>query len=67
MDRLLEVGDVARRLNLSPDSVRGLARIGRLPVAATTPRGVRLFSVETVEELYAQREGAAPSDEREKT
>lgn len=56
--QLLEVGDVARLLNVVPATVRMLARSGRLPVAVTTPRGARLFRAEDVEVLRQARESA---------
>lgn len=56
MKELLETGDVARRLDLTPDGVRALVRTGRLPSAVSTPRGVKLFDPVTVERLRLERE-----------
>ncbi len=52
---LWEVQDVARRVNLSADSIRQHERLGRLPAFARTPRGLRLFDPETVESFAAER------------
>ncbi len=59
--QLYEVADAARLLGLSAAMVRVLSESGRLPVAATTPRGVRLFDPDAVEALRRERErrGAA--------
>lgn len=57
---LLEVNDAAQALGVSPALVRVLAVSGRLSVAATTPRGVRLFDPDAVEALRRDRERAAP-------
>jgi DNA-binding transcriptional MerR regulator len=54
--QLLEVMDVARALHVSPASVRRYADEGVLPVAAETPRRVRLFDAADVERLRATRE-----------
>jgi DNA-binding transcriptional MerR regulator len=68
MSRLLLKADVARLLDISPASVREAAISGKLPVAATTERGVRLFSLDDVErfrrEREAKRSGLTPSGER---
>jgi DNA-binding transcriptional MerR regulator len=53
--RLLEAADVARELGVTPATVRNLADAGRLPVAADTPRGVRLFEPGAVEALKQER------------
>jgi len=60
---LLECADVGRVLDLTSDRVRGLVLEGRLPLAAVTPRGVRLFRREDVEGylVIVQRERAARS------
>ena len=55
---LFEVADAARVLGLSSAMVRVLSERGRLPVAATTPRGVRLFDPDAVEALRRERERA---------
>jgi len=51
----LTVGDVARRLNVSEDTVRSLERSGRLP-ATKTSAGWRLFDPGDVERLARDRE-----------
>ena len=56
---LLEVADAARTLGRTPACVRALARAGRLRIAATTPRGTRLFRVEDVEAVKRDREAQA--------
>ena len=56
MTQLLEAADVARELGVTPASVRNYARGGQLIVAATTPRGSRLFRSEDVEEFRRRRE-----------
>lgn len=57
--QLYEVADAARLLGLSAAMVRVLSESGRLPVAATTPRGVRLFDPDAVEVLRRERARAA--------
>jgi excisionase family DNA binding protein len=56
MHQLLEVADVARTLNVTSATIRSLAKAGRLPIAAMTPRGVRLFRSEDVLALQKLRE-----------
>jgi hypothetical protein len=56
--KFLEVADVARILALSPMYVRELASAGRLPVAATTVRGSRLFDAAAIEAVRRTREQA---------
>jgi excisionase family DNA binding protein len=51
---ILTTGDVARRLDCSPDYVRQLVRAGRLPVLLTRS-GQRLFFFEDVERLAEDR------------
>lgn len=51
----LEAADVARQLGLTPQSIRNIARAGTLRVAATTPRGVKLFRPVDVEALKQAR------------
>ena len=58
MVRWLTVSETAQRLNLSPDRVRQLANEARLP-CERTERGVRLFSVETVARVAAERRALA--------
>lgn len=59
---LLEPGDVAELLGVSAQRVRQLADEGKLPPAAVTPRGLRLFDRAAVERLAADR-GRAPTGE----
>ena len=54
---LLSAVDAAKILGLSADMVRLLARDGRLPAAAQTTRGVRLFRRSEVEQLASERAG----------
>jgi DNA-binding transcriptional MerR regulator len=53
--RFMATIDVARRLNCSPDRVRQLEREGKIH-AEKMPRGTRVFRVEDVERLAAERE-----------
>jgi DNA-binding transcriptional MerR regulator len=46
MRLLLQVADAAKRLGVTPTTVRLLERCGKLQPAARTPRGVRLFDPE---------------------
>jgi len=54
--RLLETADAARLLGVSGQAVRMMARLGQLPIAYETPRGVRLFQADAVLRLRAERE-----------
>ncbi len=54
---LLSAVDAGKILGLSADMVRLLARDGRLPAAAQTTRGVRLFRRSEVEQLASDRAG----------
>jgi DNA-binding transcriptional MerR regulator len=60
MLKLLTTGDAARRLDRSVTAVRDLALSGSLPVAATTPGGLRLFREVDVEELRQRRAAHPP-------
>lgn len=51
----LTPAEAARILNLTPDGVRLAADTGRLPVAARTASGRRLFSREQVEAFKRDR------------
>lgn len=55
MAELLQSGDVARRLGISPERVRQLENAGKLP-AKRTASGHRIFRTEDVERLAAERE-----------
>ena len=58
---LLEPTDAGHRLGLSASRVRALADEGRLPIAAKTSRGLRLFRPADVERLRKEREEAKAS------
>ena len=53
--QILGTTDAALRLGCSTERVRQLEREGKLS-AEKTPRGVRVFNVEEVERLAAERE-----------
>jgi excisionase family DNA binding protein len=53
--RYLTTRDVARRLDLTPATVRMLARTGRLPHTRTAS-GTRLYRRDDVEQLARERE-----------
>jgi hypothetical protein len=55
---LLETGQAARVLEVSPFRVRQLADAGALPVAGRTAAGRRLFDPAAVEQLRRERERA---------
>ena len=55
---LLEAGDVAKRLNLSYAMVYALTRAGRIEIAFTTPRGLKLYDPVVVEQFVVAREEA---------
>src|SRR5262245_14095609 len=57
-DELLSAVDAAKILGLSADMVRLMARDGRLPAAAQTVRGLRLFRRKDVEDLACERAGS---------
>jgi hypothetical protein len=52
---LLSASQVGRRLGVSAERVRQLARSGRLPPAQTTPLG-QLWSVDAVDDFAATRD-----------
>jgi excisionase family DNA binding protein len=54
-EQLLSTGDVARRLGVSSEFIRKLAREGKL-AAMRTAGGQRIFRNEDVERLAADRE-----------
>lgn len=54
-DQLLSTGDVARRLGVSSEFIRKLARAGKLATRRTAG-GLRIFRGEDVERLAAERE-----------
>jgi DNA-binding transcriptional MerR regulator len=55
MPKFFLVNDVARRLGVTPAAVRLMVQRGRLPIAAMTEGGVRLFDQRTVERFAAER------------
>lgn len=55
----LTKGDVARLIERTPANVARLAREGKLPVAAITPGGTRLFRLDAVEAYRRTRDEAA--------
>lgn len=55
MKQFVTVGGAARRLGVSPDTVRVLARRGVLP-ALRTESGVRFFDLADVERLARERQ-----------
>ena len=65
MQTYLTTAEAARRLGLTPASVRLMARRGDLPIAVQTATGVRLFGADAVETLRRARGRARsrhPSD-----
>lgn len=59
MRELLTAGDVAHLASdVTPDTVRAWERAGKLPAAAKTPGGVRLFERAAVVLFLEQREEA---------
>jgi DNA-binding transcriptional MerR regulator len=64
MDRpeYLSAADAARRLGVTPATVRLMHRRGELPIAGKTEGGMHLFSPEAVDRLAARR--AAQVDAR---
>jgi DNA-binding transcriptional MerR regulator len=59
MQEFLLSADVARILAVTPATVRDAARAGSLPVAATTPSGLRLFTRADAERLRRERSSRA--------
>lgn len=51
----LTVNDVAQIIGLSGDGIRQASDAGRLRIAATTPKGQRLFLREDVEKFRRDR------------
>jgi hypothetical protein len=56
--KFLLAADVARLAGITPAAVRAAAISGRLAVAATSERGVRLFRRSDVERFCRERERA---------
>jgi DNA-binding transcriptional MerR regulator len=54
-EEFLTASDVGKLVRLTPASIRAAADSGRLPVAARTPGGVRLFRRSDVEEFARER------------
>jgi excisionase family DNA binding protein len=63
VDQLLTASDAARILGLSKDTVRLLARRGRLP-STRTANGYHLFRRGDVERLASERGGVRRADDR---
>lgn len=59
----LLTNDAARRLNVSPQTIRVWERAGRLP-AVKTERGTRLFDRRDVEQLAREREERPAAGDR---
>jgi excisionase family DNA binding protein len=53
--QLITSGEAAKIRNCSPENIRRLVRIGRLPVAAVVGRGQMLFDRTIVEQLEPTR------------
>lgn len=52
---LLTSSDAAKLLDLTPESIRNLARLGKLRPAVTTVGGQRLFSRTEIERVRLER------------
>ena len=52
---LLAPSDAALIAGIGPQGVTAAARAGRIPVAARTPRGNRLFRLRDIEEFARKR------------
>lgn len=55
LNQFMTASEVARRLRLSAERVRQLARSGRLPPDQETTLGTRLWKPETIERFAATR------------
>jgi DNA-binding transcriptional MerR regulator len=55
MRMLMTTAEVGRRLDVTPATVRLMARRGELPIAVQSASGVRLFEESAVEALRARR------------
>ena len=66
MGQLLTIGEVARRGNVTVDTVRYYERLGLLPRAARTPAGYRQYPEAVIQRLalvrHAQRFGFSLAD-----
>lgn len=62
MVMFLEAHDVAKELQLTPQSIRNFAKAGILKVSAVTPRGVKLFRPCDVRALKLARQAANGQD-----
>jgi hypothetical protein len=56
---LITTAEAARILGRTPDTVRWMARTGRIEVAVQTDAGIRLFSRRLIEALAAERRAAS--------
>ena len=61
MTELLQSSDVAKLLGLTPEGVRAAARQGRIRPVARTAGGVRLFSLESVNDFKRERSARTSS------
>lgn len=59
MEKLMLSSDAARLVGVTPASIREAAISGRLPVAAVTQGGVRLFTLEDVQRFLRERKKRA--------
>jgi DNA-binding transcriptional MerR regulator len=57
-EMLYEAADAARRVGLTPETIKRHADDGTLPLAARTPRGTRLFRPADVDRFAREREQA---------
>ena len=68
VQELLRIGQAADALGVSPSYVRRLTESDRLPLAAVTPDGYKLYRRADVEQLAAERKARrqpAPPDRPE--
>ncbi len=57
-DLLIEISGVARRLDVSPTTVRNMERRGDLPLSTRLERtGYRVWRLSDIEEIQARRDG----------
>jgi MerR family copper efflux transcriptional regulator len=57
--RSFRIGEIAREVRVSPDTIRHYERVGVLPHAPRTLAGYRRFSVETIERVRLVRRALA--------
>ena len=61
---LLAPSDAAPIAGIGPQGVTAAARAGRIPIAARTPRGNRLFRLRDIEEFSRKRKARAKGLEK---